>query len=383
MSISGVKPIRPLLNSIGKERQPVQPESFQAYGRSRSFRQNLSIMKATSSINLFQTSRILHLLIAAAVVFVVYFLLEPYFERVLAGKHEDQVALLAGVYFVGGIYLGRTFSQLLTVNQTRIPNRQLIILLILILFCCIALLLINTLPSFLNLVIFITPFTALSILVGMFVKHIRTAITLQLKDAQVSAEQSQSELQLLQSQLSPHFLFNTLNNLYGLSLTDHEKVPPLLLKLSDLLRYSVYETKVLWVPLVDELSYLDNYIAFEKIRLGDRLNLRVQWESIHDPSVQIAPMLLIVFVENAFKHSKNTVESKITIEIELKRWADSILFSVRNSYEKLEAQTLNKNSGLGLENARKRLELLYPGEHTLTINAQPTFYQVLLQLKKK
>ncbi len=202
-----------------------------------------------------------------------------------------------------------------------------------------------------------------------------------LKTSESQALMSQSELQLLQSQLSPHFLFNTLNNLYGLSLVKDDKLPGLLLKLSELLRHSVYQGNSVFVPLNEEINYIKNYVEFEKIRLEGRLSLSVNLETSDDLS--IAPMLLIVFIENAFKHSKNTSHESIKIDISLKLWEDRILFSVFNTFDASQVvqNALNKNSGLGLENARKRLELLYPGKHELTIEETVNTYKVLLQLK--
>ncbi|WP_191908705.1 sensor histidine kinase [Larkinella humicola] len=225
----------------------------------------------------------------------------------------------------------------------------------------------------------------MSIAIGMLIKLGRITVENQLQESKAVAEQSQSELHLLQSQLSPHFLFNTLNNLYGISISQHEKIPTLLLKLSDLLRYSVYDAKELFVPLRDELSYINNYIDFEKIRIGDRLTLTTSVEDLTHADLKIAPMLLIVFIENAFKHSKNTTEPYISIDIHLKTWGNSILFAVKNSHGATSGESgfLEKNSGLGLANVKKRLDLLYPNAYELTIQNEGGFYQVMLQLKVK
>ncbi|MBZ0097726.1 MAG: histidine kinase, partial [Taibaiella sp.] len=212
------------------------------------------------------------------------------------------------------------------------------------------------------------------------IKTVRSLAEQELLEAKNSAAHSESELRLLQSQLSPHFLFNTLNNLYGLSLTQHEKIPPLLLKLSDLLRYSVYDTNEAFVSLKDELGYINNYIEFEKIRLGERLVLKMDIDMPAGDNTKIAPMLLIVFIENAFKHSKNTYDKKVFVDISLKTWNDLVLFAVKNSYGK-EEKTFNKNSGFGLDNVRKRLELIYPGTHKLDIKDTSGSYSVMLHLK--
>lgn len=221
----------------------------------------------------------------------------------------------------------------------------------------------------------------LAILLALAGTAFRLVSRNKLRASESMALVSRSELQLLQSQLSPHFLFNTLNNLYGLSLVKDDKLPGLLLKLSELLRHSVYQGSSTFVPLNEEINYIRNYIEFEKIRLEDRLLLSVNLEG--SASLTIAPMLLIVFVENAFKHSKNTADQSIKIDINLKVWEDRILFSVFNSFDSAQVNqnTLNKNSGLGLENAKRRLELLYPGTHELSIEETADTYKVLLQLK--
>jgi len=239
--------------------------------------------------------------------------------------------------------------------------------------------------NFTDFLLKISPFFMLSIVLGIFLKLIRSTLQKQVKDAKATAAQRQSELYLLQSQLSPHFLFNTLNNMYGLSITEHEKIPSLLLKLSDLLRYSVYESRELFVPLKEELVYINNYIDFEKIRLGGRLILKTEMEDIPDPEIKIAPMLLIVFIENAFTHSRNTVAPAIHIDITLKKVDNFIVFSVKNSRGKTgkEKQKSGNKSGLGLANTIKRLELLYKGEYLLKQYEKGKIYSVDLRLKVK
>jgi LytS/YehU family sensor histidine kinase len=174
--------------------------------------------------------------------------------------------------------------------------------------------------------------------------------------------------------------------MYGIAITQHEKIPDLLLKLSELLRYSVYESKELYVPLKDEFSYINNYIDFEKLRLGDRLSLSTDiGKDLMNNNGRIAPMLLIVFVENAFKHSRNTTDEKIFVDIAAKTWRDTVLFSVKNSYTENKAGFIvpEKSSGMGLENAKKRLELLYPGAYDLKVTEEAGFYTVMLRLNIK
>lgn len=215
---------------------------------------------------------------------------------------------------------------------------------------------------------------------GGFVAISRSARREQLRSAMVSAQQKESELSLLRTQISPHFLFNTLNNLYGLSITHHEKIPGLLLQLSDLLRYSVYETGQQWVLLDDELAYIKNYIALEKIRMEDRLVLNIQLSEGNGP-VKIAQLVLMMFVENAFKHSRNTIEKEIRIDLNLSVADDFMVFRIGNSFGR-EAR-LKEASGFGINNTIKRLDLLYGSEYSLQQHAHSQYYQVELRLKVK
>ncbi len=233
--------------------------------------------------------------------------------------------------------------------------------------------------SFTVLLLFILNFC-----IGALTGLVRNRVKTRIQTARTELAHSKSELQLLQSQLSPHFLFNTLNNVYGLSLTDHEKVPALLLKLSELLRYSVYDAKEMFVPLAHELDYIRNYIDFEKLRIGSRLNLKLNLEGVTDQSFNIPPMLLIVFVENAFKHSRDTQGDKILIDIALGNTEHEIVFSITNSCFRSNSGSASKekHSGFGLESVRRRLNLLYEHRHELTIRESVNDYAVNLRLMK-
>ncbi|MES2733272.1 MAG: histidine kinase [Bacteroidota bacterium] len=316
----------------------------------------------------------------------IYFIADFYTKTVVPND-DEQAALAATFLFLGGLYVGRYLSQLWA---SKTISQHLLVGLCLVSVACIVWLFVHAEFPLkrrvaLNLLLFYLPLLILSLAVGMLVKMSRMTVNSQVQEANARAEQSRSELHLLQSQLSPHFLFNTLNNMYGLSLVQSEKIPTLLLKLSELLRYSVYETKELFVPLKNELAYLSHYIDFEKIRIGDRLNLTTSIEEVSQSDIKIAPMLLIVFVENAFKHSKNTTEQTISIDMSLKTWGNSILFSVKNSQGVApdENMALEKGHGLGLVNVRKRLELLYLHAYDLAIHDEADFYEVMLQIKVK
>jgi len=334
-----------------------------------------------------KSASLLFALIAAV---PMYFLVHIYTSAAMGGKDDEEIAILLTIYFLVGIYAGRYLSQMWIIRYKIIPNRvfmtlvaTLVMSLILLFLAAQFSLVLNKL--FMRFLVVLIPFSILSLATGILIKLVRNNIKVLIQEANANAEQSHSELKFLQTQLSPHFLFNTLNNIYGISLTQHQKIPELLLKLSSLLRYSVYDVKEMFVPLKSEMEYIRNYIDFETIRIGDKLVLTTSLEADIDPDIKIAPLLLIVFVENAFKHGKNTSEQKIYIDITLKIWANSILFSVKNSNNGAndENSLVNKSSGFGLENVVRRLELLYTGEYDLKMQNKDGFYNVMLQLKGK
>ncbi|MEI9943654.1 MAG: histidine kinase [Chitinophagaceae bacterium] len=313
-----------------------------------------------------------------------------YYLKNRFGHHADDIAVWVAIYFIVCFFIGRYASILWVKQNGSVPRSTfkvigLVITISLLLVFFFAEFTKNFDMLFPKVIFVCVPFTVLSLTLGAAIKLIRTTIKHQLTEAKAVAEQSQSELHFLQSQLSPHFLFNTLNNMYGLSMTQHEKIPGLLLKLSDLLRYSVYDAKELFVPLKNEVAYIKDYIDFEKIRIGDKLDLDISIEEPVNPTIKIAPLLLIVFIENAFKHSKNTTQNKVRISITLKTWVHSILFSVINSTptNNTENTMINENSGFGLENVMKRLELLYPNKYDLKMEEENGYYTVMLQLKTK
>ena len=322
---------------------------------------------------------------AIPVFFIAYFYTDSTMET-----DDESTALIITIYFIGCVYAGRYISYLWvnkngTVSKNVLIATGIIIAIAATLVFVMAQATLSTQQTFLRILFIGLPLTLLAFSSGIIIKLLRISVRHQLTEAKAAASQSEDELRFLQNQLSPHFLFNTLNNMYGISLIQHEKIPGLLLKLSDLLRYSVYDAKELFVPLKNELAYIKDYIDFEKIRIGDKLELHVSFEDVLDSSVKIAPLLLIVFIENAFKHSKNTTEEKIYISITLKTWANSILFSVKNSCGGNTGETgvLSNDSGFGLENVTKRLELLYNNDYDLKIENKDRYYHIMLQLKSK
>ena len=190
-----------------------------------------------------------------------------------------------------------------------------------------------------------------------------------------------SELNNLKAQLSPHFLFNTLNNFYGLAVDKSTKLPDLMLRLSDLMRYSLYETKNEKVSLQSEVDFLLNYIELEKIRLEDTLQLTFDYKKDDVLQFSIAPLLLIVFVENAFKHSRNSYNEPININIKLDiNQSNEMSFFIENNYHEKNISEIV--GGLGIDNVQKRLQVLYPDhKHDLHITKNANKYIVNLKLQ--
>jgi len=189
-------------------------------------------------------------------------------------------------------------------------------------------------------------------------------------------EKSRTELNLLKQQLNPHFFFNTLNNLYALSITKSEKTSESILQLSELMRYTIYKGQEETVTLSQELKYIDDYIQLQQIRLQKPLNFSFTKEISNDEQV-LPPLLLIVFIENAFKHGIEPAEREAFLKLHIKCDAQSLNFSCQNSFED---ENIGKPAGIGLENLRKRLMLLYPNRHALTIESQNHIFKAELTI---
>jgi LytS/YehU family sensor histidine kinase len=220
------------------------------------------------------------------------------------------------------------------------------------------------------------------IVVTMF-KYFKDNFINQYYEDQRKQLQVKTELQNLKAQISPHFLFNTMNNFYGLAVEQSKKLPELMVRLSNLLRYSLYETNSPTVPIVKEIEYLKNYIELEKIRLEETINFEFSSEINEASKIEIAPLLLFVFVENAFKHAKNVKDDHTRIKINVSIVNGTILlFEVRNNCLMSATEIDYNKSGIGLENVRKRLEVLYPnGLHDLTIKKKDGYFDVKLKIK--
>jgi LytS/YehU family sensor histidine kinase len=222
--------------------------------------------------------------------------------------------------------------------------------------------------------------TLLTFLVISFTKYFKDSFINQYYENEQKQLKMKLELDNLKAQISPHFLFNTMNNFYGLAVENSNKLPGLMIKLSDLLRYSLYETKNDLVPVSKEINYVRNYIELEKIRLESSLDLEFDSTLDENEEAAIAPLILMVFIENAFKHARQVLNEPIKIEIHMSLNNEQILLlEVKNNFQH---DGSDQTGGLGLENVKKRLELLYPGDrHHLEIKKEGKLFAVKLRLQ--
>ncbi len=214
--------------------------------------------------------------------------------------------------------------------------------------------------------------TTFSFAVGLLTELYRQM----LEKKELEQEKSKAELALYKAQINPHFLFNTLNSLYGLIITRSDKAEQAFMQFTDMMKYMYSRTSADFIPVQEEISYIRQYIDLQKIRLNEHTSVALEVEC-DDRDAVIAPMLLMTFVENAFKYG---VSSHYDSRIEITVKADSghVDFHVRNSI--FPEALKKKGDGIGIANCRKRLSLIYPGAHSLAISDAGGFYDVHLSI---
>jgi two-component system, LytTR family, sensor kinase len=195
---------------------------------------------------------------------------------------------------------------------------------------------------------------------------------------QVKIEKVNTEINYLRAQINPHFLFNTLNNLYGLALEKSERTPEVILKLSKIMDYMLFELDGTKVPLEKDVENLENYIELERIRQGNNARIVFTKSGTFDNQM-VEPLLLLPLVENAFKHGVNKMIEGAYLEIKLEVAGKAIRFEVMNNYRQ-STEEKQMHSSIGLTNLRRRLELFYPDHYTLSINDDSVNYHVMLML---
>jgi sensor histidine kinase YesM len=192
-------------------------------------------------------------------------------------------------------------------------------------------------------------------------------------------QKTEVELKALKAQINPHFFFNTLNSIYSMALDKDERLPGTVLQLSDLMRYFLYGSRDNFIPLEKDLTVVKEYIALQKLRSDAQLDIQTKISGeIRDQ--QIAPLLLITFLENAFKHGVKGSSGNTFIKLDIKVEKNRLNFTVENNKGIIDEVNTGDHNGLGLENVKRQLELLYPGKHLLNIKDQPDRFSVALQL---
>ncbi|MEP0714325.1 MAG: sensor histidine kinase, partial [Algoriphagus sp.] len=191
----------------------------------------------------------------------------------------------------------------------------------------------------------------------------------------LETQKNKAELAMLKNHINPHFLFNTLNNLYGLCVEKSDLAPEVVLMLSEMMRYTIYEGKENEVLLSKEVEYLESFLALHKLRHRQIPKIEFQLNLVE--GLKVAPLLFIVPVENAFKHGVEKLTEGAFVRIDLSANQEKLSFRVNNNYD-LEGE--NTGKGIGLENLRRRLELTYPGQHSLQISQQNGIYNLVLEI---
>lgn len=228
-----------------------------------------------------------------------------------------------------------------------------------------------------TMVLVILPFLAIHI-TQQWYKEREENVRLEQEKLELELFARQKELDYLREQMHPHFLFNALNSLYGLTLEKSDEAPELVLKVSDLLDYMLYQSSKPLVALADEIEHINHYLEIQQIRFGDRLNLSLNIDEFPD-IYQIAPMLLLPFVENSFKHGVSATTRQSWVAIHLSIEQEVLNFAIANSVP-VPKRSTSSNTGVGLTNVKKRLELLYGDKYELNTHHNKEEYRVELSI---
>ncbi|RFS19660.1 GHKL domain-containing protein [Chitinophaga silvatica] len=231
----------------------------------------------------------------------------------------------------------------------------------------------------------IKPIILFQLFIFIFILSVSTAyktivdkMVLERQNSAKENENLKTELTLLRSQVSPHFMFNVLNNMVSLARKRSDLLEPSLIKLSSLMRYMLYEADEETVPLHREIEYLQSYIDLQQQRFSKNVTINVSMD-VGNENFEIEPMLLIPFVENAFKHGTGMIQDA-TIDIELKTREKMLFFYVRNKFDETSSEIKDKTSGIGLTNVKRRLNLLYGHDQLLYITQKNGWFIISLQL---
>lgn len=231
--------------------------------------------------------------------------------------------------------------------------------------------------SFLFSVYFPSVYTVAFIL--LIVRNIRKRAEEQQHIEILQKEKATNELKFLRAQVQPHFLFNTLNNLYALTLSKSDLAPEVVLKLSEMLDFILYQSNQSEIPIEKELELIEGFTELEKLRYGDSLELTFDYK-VDNMNTKIAPLILLPLVENAFKHGAKGIENPV-IKIEIKTISEKLVFEIYNKKSNLVSEGKESiRGGIGITNLQRQLELNYPEKHTLVVENETDFYKVQLTI---
>jgi two-component system sensor histidine kinase AlgZ len=229
---------------------------------------------------------------------------------------------------------------------------------------------------------FIVHVVTTNLFVVIFLGMIRFAedwFEFEARQKNVENERLVAELNFLKAQINPHFLFNTLNNLYYLAYTKSPNTTEIIAKLSQMMRYMIYDSNYQQVPLRKEIEYMESYISLERLRLNDQIPIQFIIEG-NTENVLIAPLIFITFLENAFKHGVSNNNPKAWVNIAIRIHDKECIYTVENSKIPFGKPDTEEKSGIGLQNVKRRLELSYPKKHTLTVAEQADRYRIQLKI---
>lgn len=224
------------------------------------------------------------------------------------------------------------------------------------------------------------PSTLATMTFAMSIKLTKNWIQTERRHQLLQNEKLETELKFLKNQFNPHFLFNTINSIFFLIHKNPDKASASLAKFSDLLRYQLYECNDQQISLSKEITFLENSIELEKLRLNNNIEVSLQINPQRTGHLGIAPFLLMPFVENAFKHVSKNADSPNWIRIKLRLEQRQLDFSISNSVSQDLFNDVVSYGGIGLKNVRRRLDLIYPGQYDLDIKRNSASYEVRLQL---
>jgi two-component system, LytTR family, sensor kinase len=217
------------------------------------------------------------------------------------------------------------------------------------------------------------------LLISFFLFNLKEKIDQEKRMDEIQLENLKTEINYLRAQINPHFLFNTLNNLYGLALEKSDKTPGIIMRLSKMMDYMLYESDDALVYLKKEIENIENYVEIEKIRQGNNAAIKFQVEGTA-AAQKIVPLLLLPLIENSFKHGINTLIKDAYLDIHLLVDPGSVFLRVNNSYKRVDNAAGEGRNGIGLHNLKRRLELFYPGKYELSTNGQNNIFAASLKI---